>query len=166
LLHIQHDRLGNLTWRASGAPILDEQGKFAGYRGSVQDISNEVTAEQATRMQSLVMKGMSESVLIISADDVNTAVSGPDALRLIETEDIQPTILLTDVKMPDGMTGCDLANAIRKMTPDCQVIIMPGNSIDTLKDTQSGPEGSIYIQKPFSKQVLGGKFAEAAEIVN
>ncbi len=95
--------------------------------------------------------------------DVYTAATGPDALNLIATQNLQPTILLTDVQMSDGMTGCDLANSVHAIAPDCQVLIMSGEAIEQLDATQHGPEGSIYLQKPFSMQVLGEKLVEATQ---
>jgi PAS domain S-box-containing protein len=97
---------------------------------------------------------------------VDTAISGPDALRLIESRHIRPHILLTDVKMPDGMTGYDLAIAVREKAPDCQILIMSGDPITKLAQAQQGPEGSFYIQKPFTMQDLKEKLSESAQRAN
>jgi CheY-like chemotaxis protein len=53
--------------------------------------------------------------------EAGTAVDALDLLRLIVVD-----IVVTDVHMPGGMTGIDLARSIRDGWPDLPVVVMSG----------------------------------------
>ncbi len=55
---------------------------------------------------------------------VGTAHRARDALALIDS--VTPDLLLSDVMMPDGMTGLDLAREVRRRYPDLPVVLMTG----------------------------------------
>ncbi|MHB1935472.1 MAG: response regulator [Acidobacteriaceae bacterium] len=54
-----------------------------------------------------------------------TAYDGPGALEIARV--IPPDVLLTDVVMP-GMSGIDLAIAIKKDVPDCAILLFSGQA--------------------------------------
>jgi CheY-like chemotaxis protein len=56
--------------------------------------------------------------------DVVEAISGEEALRLID-EGLQPDLVVTDHLMP-GMTGVDLAKALRISRPGISLLIVSG----------------------------------------
>jgi len=77
---------------------------------------------------------------------VKTASSGEEALRKITSEEFD--ILITDIRMPH-MTGTELVQRAREMSPDISVIFMTGYAnLATAKEaiSQSAVE---YITKPF-----------------
>ena len=53
------------------------------------------------------------------------AYSGEDALKMAAI--VPPDLLLSDVAMP-GMSGVDLAIAIKRSTPDCKVLLFSGHA--------------------------------------
>jgi len=76
------------------------------------------------------------------------AKSGADGLRAWNAYDGQIDVVFTDVVMPDGMSGRELADKLLGMQPDLRVIFTSGYTADfagrelSLKDRQS------FLQKP------------------
>jgi PAS domain S-box-containing protein len=70
----RRDKHGRLRWcTISGWPIFDDEGRFAGYRGTGRDITTEVEAEQrATLAQtrlSAAIEALSDALAFFDADD-------------------------------------------------------------------------------------------------
>jgi FixJ family two-component response regulator len=65
-------------------------------------------------------------------------------------------MLLTDIVMPQGITGRDLTDELRAQRPALKVIFMSGYSADVIgKDTEFFRRiKSYFLQKPFSAEVL------------
>ncbi|RME72836.1 MAG: response regulator [Chloroflexi bacterium] len=83
--------------------------------------------------------------------EVSTVTSGSKALAIIEQQPFD--IILVDYMMP-GITGVDLVNAVRKISPDTAVILMTAFGTNRLKDTTRiiGVDG--YLDKPFNTEEL------------
>jgi DNA-binding response OmpR family regulator len=77
------------------------------------------------------------------------AQSSESALSLIRQAAIPYDLVITDYKMP-GMSGVDLVRAVRKVSPDTQVIMMTGHGTEQLRETVSGLDIGGYIDKPFT----------------
>ena len=65
-------------------------------------------------------------------------------------------LLLTDIIMPEGVTGCDLAAELRKDRPGLKVVFMSGYSAEALgKDTELFRRpGTSFIYKPWTADHL------------
>ncbi len=61
-----------------------------------------------------------EGFNIIAADSADTA------LTLLEKEDANIDLLLTDIRMPGSMDGAQLANMVCQRWPDMPIIVMSG----------------------------------------
>jgi PAS domain S-box-containing protein len=85
---------------------------------------------------------------------VLTAVSGVAALELWREHKDSIQLLLTDVIMPDGVTGRDLADKLRKDKPELKVIYSSGYCAEVLTRGQALVEGSCFLQKPYSPSQL------------
>jgi signal transduction histidine kinase len=86
------------------------------------------------------------------------ATSGKEALDVIERgEPIQ--LLFTDVVMPNGMSGIDLAREVRKRRPDVKVLITSGYSDRTEDDP--GDTEFLSLVKPYSSADLARRLREA-----
>jgi PAS domain S-box-containing protein len=76
------------------------------------------------------------------------AVDGVEALRLFEQHADAIDLLLTDVVMPAGISGRDLAAELQARDPDLRVILTSGYSSDIAGgDLQLGT-GQAFLQKP------------------
>jgi PAS domain S-box-containing protein len=81
------------------------------------------------------------------------APNGPSALALLdEREDID--LLLTDMVMPAGMNGRQLAEAAMTLRPELRFLFMSGHTDDRLAHQGQLPGGQPLLRKPVSKKVL------------
>ena len=85
--------------------------------------------------------------------DVIEAASGQQALEMFEQAGRPVDLLLTDVVMPDGMSGQELAEKIAARQPNLRVIYTSGYHVDLVKGL-AGREGVTFLQKPFAMQKL------------
>ena len=77
------------------------------------------------------------------------AASGVDALSLWEHHRATIALLLTDLVMPEGMSGQELARKLRLDRPDLKVIFTSGYSAElTQKQLELRP-GVNFLPKPF-----------------
>jgi two-component system cell cycle sensor histidine kinase/response regulator CckA len=81
---------------------------------------------------------------------VLTANTGAAAIRQWENERGGIDVLVTDIVMPDGMSGWDLAKELRSRKPELRVICMSGYSAGVAKPEGEDADDLTYLQKPFS----------------
>ena len=82
------------------------------------------------------------------------ATHGKDALRVWATTDVKPDLLLTDMMMPEGMTGWDLACHIRNESPDMKVVYTSGYSPEIFGGEVKMDSNANFLPKPFHPRVL------------
>jgi CheY-like chemotaxis protein len=91
---------------------------------------------------------------------VISAVAGDDALdKLRANPDID--MLLTDIVMPGGMSGWELADLARQLRSNLQVFFSSGYALDTLVDKGLASARSIVLTKPYRKAELARRVREA-----
>jgi PAS domain S-box-containing protein len=76
------------------------------------------------------------------------AGSGAEALRVWDEFDGRVDLLLTDMVMPEGMTGRDLALQLKKRKPDLKVIYSSGYSPDS-NGRDFGHHDTVFLAKPY-----------------
>jgi two-component system, cell cycle sensor histidine kinase and response regulator CckA len=122
------------------------------------------TPAPASAPQSATVRGGKETILL--AEDENallelmqhvlaqyqykilTASSGSEALRVWEQHEGRIDLLLTDIIMPGGMTGRELALELKKRKPDLKVIFTSGfNAAMAGKDW--GGDETVFLPKPY-----------------
>ncbi|GAB7079999.1 response regulator [Megalodesulfovibrio paquesii] len=92
--------------------------------------------------------------------EVHLAVSGEDALnRLAE---VQPAIVLTDIKMP-GMDGIELLSRIKAQDPDIEVIMLTGHGDLDLAIQSIKREATDFVTKPINEDILDIALTRARE---
>lgn len=82
------------------------------------------------------------------------ASSGRQALSLYEKDRPHIDLLLTDMVMPDGVSGKELAEKLRACQPDLRVLYTSGYSVDLLSRNVTMEDGSSFLQKPYSTRKL------------
>lgn len=94
-------------------------------------------------------------VLAISLTDsgytVHTAENGQQALRVFKK--IAPSIVLTDIKMPD-MDGIELLRRIKEENPDTEVIMFTGHGDMDLAIKSLKYDATDFVTKPINDDVL------------
>jgi len=114
-------------------------------------------------------RGEGQRLLIVEDDDAvrdlvglmlrrggYQTVSAPtpaEALDLVRYVEEPIDALVTDMVMP-GMTGIELARAVREHDRTLPVLLMSGYTAGTLPDAAALPEGMELIRKPFTTEAL------------
>jgi CheY-like chemotaxis protein len=85
------------------------------------------------------------------------ATRAVEALRILDVTKTPIHLVVTDVVMPGGMSGWDLARELLHMNPRRPVLLMSGYVAEIAKD--SGPPGTptSFLEKPFTPASLLGK---------
>jgi CheY-like chemotaxis protein len=82
------------------------------------------------------------------------AADGRQAIELARNPSVQMDVLLTDVMMPHQL-GRDLANEVRALRPDIDVLYMSAHPKEDLAERGRVEADAAVIQKPFDEQRLG-----------
>jgi len=91
--------------------------------------------------------------------EVFEATNGAEALDLLETSEIQPDIVVSDVVMPE-VDGPTLLKTLRKTHPDLKFVFMSGYPNDAFRSGLDSEEKFGFLPKPFSLAQLVGKVKE------
>ncbi len=83
---------------------------------------------------------------------VAEAENGPQALELLDDSEID--LLITDVVMPRGLSGFDLAREVRHRGGNFNVIYMSGNAEIASEEELELPRSDLLLSKPFSQKRL------------
>lgn len=130
----------------------------------------QLTSFQPTPQQQL--EGGTEHILIVEDDDlvlsnlerqlqllgyrVTAATSGPEALNALETHnDIE--LLLTDIIMPGGMNGRELAEQAKAAYPSLKVLFTSGYTENVVVHHGRLDLGVELLSKPYSRLELATK---------
>ncbi len=82
------------------------------------------------------------------------AGTGAEALKVWSNHQDEIDLLLTDIVMPDGMTGRDLAGKVQAERPGLKAIFTSGYSADIIGKDFVVQEGLNFLQKPYVPQKL------------
>ncbi|MAQ71353.1 MAG: hybrid sensor histidine kinase/response regulator [Alphaproteobacteria bacterium] len=91
---------------------------------------------------------------------VTDANGGEAALEIINSEDVAPDLLITDVIMPD-MDGPVMAKKIREKYPELKIIFISGYTEEKLKEHMD--ERVWFLPKPFTLTQLAAKVKDVLE---
>ena len=81
------------------------------------------------------------------------AADGPTALKLLETS-ARFDLLITDLGLPGGLSGEQLANAARKIRDDLKILFVTGYAENAVLENGQLPPDSRVLTKPFSIEAL------------
>lgn len=102
-------------------------------------------------------------VLVVVAEVLNDlgylmleAENGQSALRIVESC-ARIDLLLTDVGLPGGMNGRQLADAARRHRPDLKILFLTGYAENVAANDGRMVQGMEVMTKPFALDVLAAK---------
>jgi two-component system cell cycle sensor histidine kinase/response regulator CckA len=93
------------------------------------------------------------------------AGSGVQALKVWEEHKDEIDMLLTDMVMPEGMTGRDLAEKLQAEKPKLKVLYSSGYSPDVVGGYFKLPENSRFLAKPYQPPILAQAVRECLDNV-
>ena len=92
------------------------------------------------------------------------AKDGVDAVRMM-VQNPGIDLLITDIIMPGGMNGVELAQKIAEIRPETKIIFTSGFPADALAQKNLALEGSALLHKPYRLAELGAMVKGAMEEV-
>jgi two-component system, NtrC family, sensor kinase len=130
----------------SPAPSASTAGlgqNIAGGKETIFLVEDEPSLRKLTR---IVLQRYGYSVI--------TAVSGADALRVWPEHAADIDLLLTDMVMPDGVSGYDLAQRLKSQKTGLKVIYSTGYSLEMADRDAVLQAGDHFLPKPYTPEKL------------
>jgi CheY-like chemotaxis protein len=90
---------------------------------------------------------------------VVAAVDGPDALARL-SQGVEPDILFTDIVMPGGLNGWQLAEKALRVRPGLKVLYTSGYALDTLAEGGHIAPDTRVLNKPYRRAELARHMQE------
>ena len=117
-----------------------------------------------------VIRGGAETILVVEDEaslrelvtkvlrsygyQVLEAAHGKEALRVWQGSATKPALLLTDMMMPEGLSGWELATHIRQEVPDMKVLFTSGYSPEIFGGDVQLDVNSNFLPKPYHPRLL------------
>jgi PAS domain S-box-containing protein len=136
----------HLPARASPPPGAEPAGPGARLPGGTETILL-VEDEPAVRE-------LTKAVLQQAGYHVLTAEHGPAALSVWQVQRDGIALLVTDLVMPGGWSGRELAQRLRADKPALRVIYISGYSADVAGTELTPARGELFLPKPFNVETL------------
>jgi CheY-like chemotaxis protein len=122
-------------------------------------------AASALKATTQLQSGNGETVLIVEDEPfvremarmaleqggfrVFEAADGPQALELWEKRRGPIELLVTDMVMPNGLTGCQLARELQTRDPQLRIVYTSGYSTEVLRQEGGVLNGENFLPKPY-----------------
>ena len=122
--------------------------------------------------------GGTETILVVEDEDIVRRLAvialkrlgytvldvgqGSEALALFQSHSAPIDLMLTDVVMPGGMNGRQLAEQAVAVRPKMKVVLMSGHTTDALVH-YGVKQGAPFLQKPFTLHQLASKVRDALD---
>jgi signal transduction histidine kinase/CheY-like chemotaxis protein len=101
-----------------------------------------------------VLRDLVANILEFCGYKIYTAESGPAAIKVWEEHRSEIKLLLTDMVMPGGMTGRQLAENLREKDPNLKVVYTSGYSPGMAGKDIALLEGFNFLAKPYAPSKL------------
>ncbi|MEY2411214.1 MAG: two-component system, cell cycle sensor histidine kinase and response regulator CckA [Verrucomicrobiota bacterium] len=95
---------------------------------------------------------------------VISAATGLQALKVWEERGKEIDLLFTDIMMPEGVSGRELADHVLRDNPDLKVIYSSGYSLDVVSPDFVIKEGTQFLQKPYNPETLARTVRECLNV--
>jgi signal transduction histidine kinase/CheY-like chemotaxis protein/HAMP domain-containing protein len=97
-----------------------------------------------------VLRDMAHIILEDRGYTILEASSGRDALDVWNQHKEKIDLVLTDMVMPEGISGMDLAHRLLEVQPELKVIFASGYTMDDLDPTFVRERQAMFLQKPYT----------------
>ena len=100
------------------------------------------------------LRRVARTVLERSGYRIFEAANGADAIRIWQEHAAKIDALVTDMVMPGGMTGRELATRLHQDRPGLKVLYTSGYSDELLESNGVAPGEADFLPKPYTPQML------------
>lgn len=158
--------------------IYSEPGHGSTIKIFLPAIIEETAAKITTKAGSIDVEGGSEHILVVEDNpavheqvirhlqhlgyQTTPAKNGPEALALLQKGN-RFDLLFTDVVMPGGMNGLQLATEAMSLQPDLPVLFTSGYTETAIQRDGTLPAGSSLLNKPYRRAELALKLRQMLE---
>ncbi len=173
---------GFATQSGGGAEIESTQGVGSVVRIYLPRAAGAAEEKKKTiKKPGKVAKG-SETVLVVEDDStvrliavsmleklgykVLEAADGETALSKLESNSKDIDLLFSDIVMPGGISGIELAARVHSSHPDLAILLTTGYSPEEVNPPAKTGESWPLIPKPYTKDVLAREIRTALKLVN
>ena len=91
------------------------------------------------------------------------AAKGTEALDLWQEHRQKVDLLFSDMVMPEGMTGLELAQRLRLEKPDLKVVISSGYNVEMLSQNAPANQRVTYLSKPYQLATLASEVRQCLD---
>jgi len=161
-----------------GVRIYSEAGRGTTVKLYFPRTQSSVQPQPPRAVDAAEPRGRGEVILVVEDDaDLRTlaiahldalsyrrldAATGEAALELIKAHE-RINLLLTDVILPGGMSGVELAVEAQKICPGLRVLYMSGFTHNIFMESAMSEEDADLLQKPFRRIELAQRVREALD---
>jgi C4-dicarboxylate-specific signal transduction histidine kinase/ActR/RegA family two-component response regulator len=110
-----------------------------------------------------VLREMTRTILESSGYQILEASSGRDALDVWNRRTGKINLLLTDMVMPEGVSGLELAQRLLSLEPGLKIIFTSGYSAQEVGPEVLARTRARFLQKPYSYESLAGLVRECLD---
>ena len=157
--------------------IYTEEGKGTTMCLYLPRHDSDAGAEDAAGAQSLTSAASGDGEIVLVIDDEQTirkliaelleeegyialeVSDGPSGMRVLQSSE-RIDLLITDVGLPGGMNGRQIADAARVLRPDLKVLFITGYAENAVVGNGHLERGMQVVAKPFEMDVLARKIRE------
>jgi signal transduction histidine kinase/CheY-like chemotaxis protein len=101
-----------------------------------------------------VLRELAHVILESSGYRVLEAGSGVEALHVWQRHQRSIDLLVTDMVMPEGVSGMDLAQKLQALNPALKIIFASGYSMDDVDTSFLRERRAVFLQKPYTHVTL------------
>lgn len=128
---------------------------------------------------SKTVRGGSESILLVEDEailqelarliledlgyKVLTAANGIEAVQVFQAQGVKLDLLVTDMIMPGGMSGRDLAERLWETQPKLKVVYTSGYSGEEITDDRPHKGKFLFVPKPYTQESLARAVRECLD---
>jgi signal transduction histidine kinase/ActR/RegA family two-component response regulator len=110
-----------------------------------------------------VLRDLAQLILQDCGYRVVDAASGVEALTVWQQQQGAIDLLLTDMIMPDGLSGKELADSLLANKPKLKVIFTSGYNVEEIRADMAQQAGTRFLQKPYSRSTLAQAVRECLD---
>ncbi len=111
----------------------------------------------------LVLRDMAHLILQDCGYKVLEAASGAEALEVWERNPGGIDLVITDVVMPGGMSGRDVAARLKALHPQVKIILTSGYNVEESNTDFFRRGGAMFLQKPYTRPDLAKAVRECLD---
>jgi putative two-component system response regulator len=131
-----------------------------------RDVTSALSSELVDRSECILIvddepavRQLITGILAKAGHRVLTASSGPEAIGILETEDV--ALVLSDINMPGSISGLELIDALHARRPSLPIVFVTGSVDETSLQEAMDRGAAGFITKPFKALELTRKVETA-----